>query len=126
MLAEVMAAHGYRTAAFTGGGHVSAKFGFGRGFDSYDEDVGGFGSTFGAIEDWVRNVGSTPFFLFLHSYDIHLPYDPLAPFDSMFTAVDYDGPVRGNTTKDLAHKVRRRKAYKGFTGPVDVPIADYQ
>jgi len=124
MLAEVMAANGYRTAAFTGGGHVSAKFGFGRGFDSYAEDVTGFGSTFGAIEEWVRKVGSTPFFLFLHSYDIHLPYDPPAPFGSMFTAADYDGPVRGNTTKGLAHKVRRRKAYKDYTGPVEVPVAD--
>jgi len=124
MLAQVLSANGYRTAANTGGGHVSAKFGFGRGFDSYDEDVRGFGSTFGAIEEWVRGVGSEPFFLFLHSYDIHLPYDPPAPFYSMFAAAGYDGPVRGDMTRDLAHKVRRRKAYKDYTGPVDVPVAD--
>jgi arylsulfatase A-like enzyme len=124
MLAEVMAAHGYRTVAFTGGGHVSAKFGFGRGFERYDEDIRGFGSTFGPVEEWVRGIEDESFFLFLHSYDIHLPYDPPAPFDSMFTAAGYDGPVRGDTTKELAQKVRRRKDYENFTGSVDVPLAD--
>jgi arylsulfatase A-like enzyme len=124
MLAQVLAAHGYRTAAFTGGGHVSAKFGFGRGFESYDEDLRGFGSTFGAIEAWVRGIGDQSFFLFLHTYDIHLPYDPPAPFDSMYTAADYDGPVRGENTRDLAHRVRRRKEYADYTGPVDVPDPD--
>jgi arylsulfatase A-like enzyme len=124
MLAEILAAHDYRTVAFTGGGHVSAKFGFGRGFERYEEDIRGFGSTFGSVEEWIRGVEDEPFFLFLHSYDIHLPYDPPAPFDSMFTAAGYDGPVRGDSTKQLAQKVRRRKDYENFTGSVDVPIAD--
>ena len=35
MLAEVLSARGYATAAFTGGANMAAHFGFDRGFDVY-------------------------------------------------------------------------------------------
>ena len=72
-LAEVLWAHGYRTEAITGGAQLAYKFGFSRGFERH------------AIERWVRATDgvvatleadrSRKHFLFLHTYEIHDPYE---------------------------------------------------
>jgi arylsulfatase A-like enzyme len=80
-LAETLAAAGYATAAFTGGGWVAAKFGFDQGFDRYEESDLGFAASIPEAQRWLEQVPrDRPFFLFLHSYDVHsawnrLPYD---------------------------------------------------
>ena len=38
--------------------------------------------------DWLANHGGRPFFLFLHYYDPHYPYDPPPPFPPT-----YDGEL---------------------------------
>jgi arylsulfatase A-like enzyme len=38
-LAEILKAHGYRTAAFVGSAPVDHRFGFSQGFDLYDDDM---------------------------------------------------------------------------------------
>ncbi len=83
-LAEVLSARGFATGASTDGGFVSARFGFGQGFDSYQEpDVGqkgkdGTNPTEGIVQvnrralQWLDQVpAEEPFFLFLHYYDVH-------------------------------------------------------
>jgi arylsulfatase A-like enzyme len=76
-LAERFWNAGYRTAAFTGGGYVSAKFGFDHGFDVYEDHdeirEGGPEVILAAALRWVREHRNEPFFLFLHSYEIHAP-----------------------------------------------------
>ncbi|HEX6199268.1 MAG TPA: sulfatase, partial [Thermoanaerobaculia bacterium] len=72
-LSEVLRRHGYRTRAITGGAQLAYQFGFSRGFEQH------------AIEDWVRapdRVVETleadrprKHFLFLHTYEIHDPYE---------------------------------------------------
>jgi arylsulfatase A-like enzyme len=111
MLAEIFQAEGFRTGAFTGGGHMSAKFGFDAGFEVYEEDrKGGFASLFPMAEEWVRGVGNDRLFLFLHSYDIHEPYDPPAPYDTMFFP-EYDGEITGRRVHDVFKRVvKARKA----------------
>lgn len=47
---------------------------------------------------WLAASDDTPFFAFLNLYDAHLPYDPPAPFDTVFdqgrTQLDrYDGSI---------------------------------
>jgi arylsulfatase A-like enzyme len=83
-LATVLEESGYRTAGFTGAGNVSAKIGFGIGFDIYEGDREGFSRSFPKAEGWLREQGDAPFFLFLHTYDPHLPYDPPAPHSTLF------------------------------------------
>ncbi len=71
-LADVLWRSGYRTEAWTGGGAVDFRMGFGRGFDSY------------RVEDWIRHPnrlvealthgGSHKRFVFLHTYEPHDPY----------------------------------------------------
>ena len=108
MLAEVLRSAGYATAAFTGGGNLAGKFGFDRGFDRYDEirQLSGLVELMPMFESWLRAQPERPFFAFLHTYDIHHPYDPPAPFDSMFFG-DYEGSITGKRTGNLLNKIRR-------------------
>ncbi len=88
-LLDVLRASGWRTAAFTEGGYVSRHFGMDRGFESFQEEEGktrlvigerptqGTGSverTFDAAIAWLREPRSQPFFLLVHTYEIHFPY----------------------------------------------------
>ena len=98
-LAKVLRSAGYQTAAFVGGFPMSSSFGVGQGFETYDdqfppaEHVGDFAER--KAEEvsrrgmaWLESHGSQPFFLFLHYYDPHYPYDPPAPFPAT-----YDGEL---------------------------------
>lgn len=78
LLAERLYEAGYSTAAFTGGGYVSAQFGFEQGFEIYEDHdeaaEGGPDAIIASALAWVRSVRETPFFLFLHTYEAHYPY----------------------------------------------------
>lgn len=101
-LAERLGAAGYLTAGFHRNGNVSETFGFGRGFDSYISPDKEYwrslkkagkskpGQLFvSQVDDslltrkavpFIREVESTPFFLYLHLGGGHDPYAP--PRDS--------------------------------------------
>ncbi len=89
-LAEVLKEEGYRTAAMVGAWHLAPEHsGLGQGF----EDVRyphlermGLDSTLMALS-WISEHRSEPFFLWIHYYDPHLPYAPVAPFDQMYGSV---------------------------------------
>jgi arylsulfatase A-like enzyme len=74
-LAELLADRGYAAAAFTGGGHISDRFGFGQGFHPYEmlRDTS-TAATVGRALHWLEEEASSPFFLFLHTYEPHMPY----------------------------------------------------
>jgi len=105
-LAEVLAARGFRTAAFTGGGNISAKLGFDRGFELYEESESGLAGSVPRAATWLRDNRDARFFLFLHTYDVHLPYDPPEPFASMYGPPGYSGQVEGGNTRPLLRASR--------------------
>lgn len=91
LLAEILRANGYQTAAFTENAYVVAGAGFARGFDRYvemREDASaapGFGvETFRAAEEWIRGRAREPFFLFVHTYQVHKPYTPPRGYRHLF------------------------------------------
>lgn len=91
LLAEVLRANGYDTAAFTENAYVVAGAGFARGFDTYvemREDASaapGFGvETFRAAQDWIARSAHVPFFLFVHTYQVHKPYTPPRGYRHLF------------------------------------------
>ena len=79
-LAEQLQDGGHRTAAFTDGAWMSAHFGFDQGFESYDDAGGGLIETLPKALAWIEAHRHEPWFLFLHTYDVHTrasgqPYD---------------------------------------------------
>ena len=113
-LASILREQGYLTAAFTGSGAISAKFGLYTGFDFYnettslepDEAVCGAGDAegvFGKASEWVGDNRDRTFFLFLHTYEPHYPYcDEFFLRQEGISAADpiahrtarYDGDIR--------------------------------
>jgi arylsulfatase A-like enzyme len=84
-IAEIFREAGYLTAGFTGGGWMNARWGFSQGFDTYyafnvltrgpgqpcrRERFDG-ADVFGRAITWLRDRGNVPFFLFLHTYNVH-------------------------------------------------------
>jgi len=109
-LAEGLRDAGYRTAAFTEDAWVGAGLGFSRGFEIYNEEAGieGADHAAGYIEQtlsrglaWLQKHADEPFFLFLHSYQVHNPYLPPDPYRGLFPiADDADEAVRDATDYD--------------------------
>lgn len=113
-LAEVLEAHGYRTGGFVGNiAYCSYETGLARGFSHYDDYVINptnilLSSSLAKLSRRTKNLRYSsirktaatvsreflgwldrtddrhPFFAFLNYVDAHGPYDPPAPFDSLF------------------------------------------
>jgi arylsulfatase A-like enzyme len=84
-LAERLRAAGYRTLGLTDGGYVGARYGFDRGFDTFDDSEKGLEATLTRAESYLNDLPPHDrFFLFLHTYDIHCPYTPAAPYAGVF------------------------------------------
>ena len=108
-LAEQFGAGGYETAAFVSGFPVHRRFGLARGFETYDDRFPQGSDparppyverradqTMAAATAWLaRRSGEDrrPFFIWLHLFDPHAPYDPPEPYRSRFSARPYDGEV---------------------------------
>ena len=84
-LAELVRAHGLRTAAFVANAtYVSPIFGFGRGFDEFfDAHLDRGPQVSKAIGNWLATQQGRVF-LFVNILDPHEPYDPPPPFDTHF------------------------------------------
>ena len=105
-LASMLKTHGYRTAAFVGAYPVAAAFGFSQGFDTFDEEfhessAGEPGGERRANEvadaalKWLQAPAGAqpPFFIWLHFYDPHAPYEPPPPYRERFAGRPYDGEI---------------------------------
>ncbi len=86
-LAEILKNRNYMTAGFSGGGYVSSKYGFDQGFDFFFDKP----KTWHTIKfhkdnlfRWLEKVKDKKFFLFLHTYDVHSPYDPPMPYRALY------------------------------------------
>jgi arylsulfatase A-like enzyme len=106
-LAEALRARGYRTGAIVSAFPVAGRFGLARGFDHYDDtfdrehasiDVAewegmdldeAFDRRADATTDralaWLDSMrGGPSWFLWVHYYDVHGPYDPPRPYADLF------------------------------------------
>ncbi len=116
-LAELAADKDYLTAAFTEGVAVKGVMGFAQGFDRYsdgirgfEEKIGAMRTTFGEARQWLDRYGHLPFFLFVHTYQIHEPYGVPEPLEHSFTDPAYAGKAGAlledaKTEEDRKHTV---------------------
>lgn len=130
---DILRARGYRTAAFIGSlildPAAKSAPGFERGFDTFDA---GFHrrrpgeNRYQAIERrggevvahalaWLDKRPRGPFFLWVHLYDAHDPYDPPEPFKSRYAAAPYDGEIAyaDSAVGQLLSRLHARGLYDG-------------
>ncbi len=106
-VAQALKQHGYATGAVVSAFVLDRSWGLNRGFDFYDDafsaetfqkkDIGlvdrrAAESVSHAIA-WVKKTPHRPFFLWLHLYDPHSPYDPPEPFRTQYKDHLYDGEI---------------------------------
>ncbi len=107
-LTELLWRAGYDTGGFVGGLFVAANLGFDQGFDIYRHLAldalarRSFRSDIKLAESWMDQRRDRRFFVFLHTYEVHMPYTPPAPYDTMFDP-GYDGPYRTAFTTEDYH-----------------------
>ena len=125
MMVPIFKAHDYSTAAFVNNAYAGQEL-TGRGFDDYYqfqrssqiinvvERAGE--TTYRAIAttrlalDWLRRHQSENFFLYIHFYEPHSPYDP-PPEDDLFRSDAY--PYLHDTGHDVAGAPAQRLAMLG-------------
>jgi choline-sulfatase len=130
---SILKNHGYHTAAFVGSlvldPNTRSAPGFDRGFDTFDA---GFHrrrpqeSRYQAIERrggevvahalaWLSQHPRGPFFIWMHLYDAHDPYDPPEPYKSEYASAPYDGEIAyvDSAVGKLLTQMRLRGLYDG-------------
>ncbi len=103
-LAEHLRNSGYATGAFVGAYPLDSRFGLAQGFDTYDDHyIRTYTKIFSSLEriaedvikgalEWLEGRES-PWFLWIHCWDPHVPYDPPEPFKTQYKEHPYEGEV---------------------------------
>ncbi|MDG2333984.1 MAG: sulfatase-like hydrolase/transferase [Myxococcota bacterium] len=125
-MAELFALAGYRGSGFISNPNVLAEFGFDRGFESYldlesvsvDTDARQLHEA--ALRQLARFDG--PQFLYVHTIDPHVPYEPPEPFASLFEASpippQHDHPMPETVSKTI-------NLYDGEIAYADAALGDF-
>jgi arylsulfatase A-like enzyme len=96
-LAELLKDRGYATAAYAPNPSLSVRFHLDQGFDAYHDDVMRWAKIGTSAEryetarkmnraalEWLDGHPDQKFFLYLHYRDVHGPYLPLPPYDTLY------------------------------------------
>lgn len=113
-LAEILKGAGLNTAAFLAAYPLDSQVNLSQGFDFYDDDFQQDWSaaekrsrtalSFGflerksdrvnrAVERWLERNGDERFFMWVHYFDPHQPYDAASPYSSQFSDSPYDAEM---------------------------------
>src|SRR6185312_6027790 len=106
-LARILHDQGWDTAAFVSSAVLKKAFGFNNGFDVYDDQMPRGGNRRDFREDperrgsdtvdralqWLNTQSGKPYFLWVHLYDPHMPYNPPGEFKETYKNHPYDGEI---------------------------------
>ncbi len=106
-VAQAFKQAGYATGAVVSAFVLDRSWGLARGFDFYDDafsaetfeqkDIGlvdrRAGESVAHAIAWLKKTPRRPFFLWLHLYDPHSPYDPPEPYRTEYQSHLYDGEI---------------------------------
>src|SRR5713101_8478731 len=104
-LAQSLSSNGYATGAVISSFVLDRSWGVARGFDFYDDAFPGTSffekdpalvarpakESVDRALAWLARTRRRPFFLWLHLYDPHSPYQPPEPFRTQYRGRPYDG-----------------------------------
>ena len=106
-MTEVLHENGFKSAAFLGGFPLDSRFGLNQGFDFYDDSyppmiskATGLRMPERKAEDvvdsalkWLQKETNNHWFVFVHLYDPHFPYNPPERFQKLYSQDLYAGEV---------------------------------
>ena len=113
-LAELLRDHGYATAGAVGAYPVISRFGFSQGFNLFDDNLTGHLEDYlgergpkqrmffderraaqvnEAVMPWLAAHKNDPFFLWVHYFDPHQPFEPPPPYDQLYADDLYNGEI---------------------------------
>jgi arylsulfatase A-like enzyme len=94
VLPQILHRLGYATVGLIANANIDSVFGFSRGFESYDLLSSPSGQLNKRASDWLeRRPQKRPFFLYLHSNDVHAPYEPPLLYRLRFAHTGADASV---------------------------------
>ena len=140
-LPDILHHHGYHTAAFVGALVLDPRKlapGFERGFDVYDADYhrrrpgeDNYHSIERRGEDvvsralsWLSKRPQGPFFLWVHLYDPHDPYNAPEPYQTRYHSEPYDGEI-AYTDASIGKLLAALKARGLFDSTLMALMADH-
>ena len=103
-LAEHLRSNSFKTAAFVASFPLDSRFGLNQGFDLYNDNYGTqklyqmyyaqrrASEVIRPAMEWIE-AQSSKWFVWIHLFDPHEPYDPPAPFDQEYAGDPYSGEV---------------------------------
>ncbi|RPJ45243.1 MAG: hypothetical protein EHM19_05620, partial [Candidatus Latescibacterota bacterium] len=104
-----LAEAGYRTAAFVSAAPLKRGTGIEEGFDAFDEPAEAerpAGPTTDAALAWLDTIASGPYFLWVHYYDPHYPFQAPAPYAGTFVSDSaLDAYIRERLIPDRAPRL---------------------
>jgi arylsulfatase A-like enzyme len=128
-LAEVFRDAGYATAGFVGNPFLQRSNGFAQGFDTFAYSADGAEALTEPGVRWLKKRArkpGRPFFLYLHYFDVHWPYDPPSEFRKFAAPpggrlIYKNGPFPNAHPDDLAATVAM---YDAGIAHVDAQVAE--
>jgi choline-sulfatase len=139
---QILREHGYHTAAFIGAIVLQPEPpyapGFDRGFDLYDAGFhyeGPGEDRYGTVQRrgaevvahalaWINKHPRGPFFVWIHLYDAHDPYDPPEPYKTRHSSAPYDGAIEYEDYA-VGRLLRQLKLRGLFDGAIVAVMADH-
>jgi choline-sulfatase len=105
-LAGVLKKAGYTTGAVISAFVLDSRFGLDQGFQDYNDDLSDAAAHPEQLEPerkadrttdqaiaWLRKNSAHPFFLWVHYYDPHAPFDPPTPYAQQYAQNLYAGEI---------------------------------
>lgn len=135
-LAEMLRDAGYQTGGFVGSFPLEARFALNQGFDTYD-------CRFTKLNDksvllgertaeevsrpavaWLDKHASKPFFLFLHYYDAHHPYEPPPAYASVCPEDPYAAEI-AYVDSWIGHVLERLRQLDAYENTLIIITGDH-
>jgi arylsulfatase A-like enzyme len=138
-LAETLRARGYLTEAWVQNSQILGSAGFAQGFLQYRDQQGPLARLHRSLLPWLGGPGGrAPFFAYVHYIDLHDPYRPAPPNDTVFgeTSEAYrgldladwgatlDAIRRGEVKLSAEQLAAQRRLYDGKIAEVDRGVGE--
>jgi arylsulfatase A-like enzyme/Tfp pilus assembly protein PilF len=140
-IAEAFKQNGYATGAVVSSFVLDRSWGLARGFDFYDDAFGkdlqskdlglvdrradeSVSHAIAWLEKSTLTKTSRPFFLWLHLYDPHSPYDPPEPYHTQYKDHLYDGEI-AYADHELGRLIAWLKAHHLYDRSAIVLLSDH-